>query len=166
MTSGKLKNDSEWFSACKQKSHGLTSCECIFVLTACRIVRCYSWQLTERDEGLRHPWCDNQAEYMTPYPPWAHLCQPLLTLSVSGGNQCLLGLVNEERRALHDVTSGVQHGGSSFGVCGGGSDAAGRLGQSFQGLSRLPGCYSYTQDQRLQNVLVWKYRWEIRDYCH
>ena len=84
----------------------------------------------------------------------SHLRQPLLTLSVSRGDQCLLGLMNEERWALHDVTSWVQHGSGSFGVRRGGSDATGRLSQCFQGLSRLPGCYSYTHNQRYDNGYI------------
>lgn len=83
-------------------------------------------------------------------PDLSHLCQPLLALSVSRGNQRLLGLVNEKRRALHNVTGRVQHTSCSLGVCGGSSDTTGCLGQSFQGLSCLSGCYSYTQGDRLQ----------------
>lgn len=87
-------------------------------------------------------------ETEAPPPPPSHLSQPLLTLGVSGGNQRLLGLVNEKHRALHDVTSRVQHGGCSLWVCGGGRNPAGRLGQSFQGLGRLSGCYSCTHREQ------------------
>lgn len=69
----------------------------------------------------------------------SHLRQPLLTFGVSGGDQRLFGLMDQQRRALHHVASRVQHGCSGLGVSGGGSNSSGRLRKGLEGLGRLPG---------------------------
>lgn len=81
-------------------------------------------------------------------PPKSHLCQPLLAFSITGGNQHLFGLFDEQRWTFHDIPCWIQHGRGGFWVCGGGGDAPRCLRQSFQGLGCLPGCNSCTESDR------------------